>query len=335
MKLSMPIVVGDKTLLDAGASIDSEKILQRVINNGVEKVDVHKSHIGELSREYPEFYQRHRDQVSQAKEEGQAKRAQVAQDWAHCRTLVRRPPSITLLAKGLFLADSSKWLSPFFPFEHSTSSFREIENSLGRSKMIVIRLNGFGDEELSYIRASLKKAQHQIPVLAIVDDFYSGPWDTVRWGKDGSSVFRATFFRLFPEHASSFPSGGISGYHSDTLKRPSFHLITRESSVKEADAFFEEWPGIDVRVSHVDDASPSQDHVTIFRCPNNDQSLLKDVKTLHDKGHDLQRLMILIDEVNKEEVSLLTKMGRLRLQLGKLDHPSLQDILKQLSPDTL
>ena len=334
MKLSMPVVVGDKTLLDSGASIDSEKMLERVINNGVTKIDVHKSHIRELSEKYPEFYQRHKEKVSQAKEAGQARRAQVAKDWAHCRSLVRRPPSITILAKPMHLPDTSKWLSPFFPIEHSSSSFREIADSIGRSKMIVIRLKDFGEEELDYIRTELKKGPQSIPVLAVVDSFYHGPWETVRWGSDGSAIFRAAFVGVFPEHEKSFPEGGVVAYHTESLKRPTCHFISRESSLKEADEFFDKWPGIDVRVSHVEEAKPSQEHLTIFRCPNGDQSLLKDVKKLFDNGHDLRRMMIFVDEVNKDEVGILSKMGKLKLQLGNLQHQTLEDFLAQLLPPT-
>lgn len=328
----MPVIVGDKTLLDAGVSIDSEKLLERVINNGVDKLDVHKSHIGELSKKYPEFYARHQEKVSKAKEAGQARRAKVAEDWAHCRSIVRRPPTITLLAKPMVLPDTSKWLTPFFPIEFSSSSFRDIEASIARTKLIVLRLKGFGDEELDYIRASLRKRPDKVPVLAVVDSFYSGPWDCVRWGGDGASLFRAAFSKLFPEHALSFPEAGIVGFHCESLNRPSVHLIGRENILEEAGRFFEKWPNLDSRISHVDEAQPGKDHVTVFRCPNGDGRLIDDVKTLRANGLDLQNVQILIDEVKKEEVGELSKMGKLRLQLGNLGHQSLEDALLRLTP---
>lgn len=332
MKLSIPVVVGDKTLLDAGAVISSENLLDKVKANGVTKLDVHKAHIRELSEKYPEFYGNQGEAVAKAKESGRQKRVALAEEWAMARKLNPRAPFVTLLAGNKDLPDLSKLLVPYFQVEQEGSRFREVADKITRSKLILLWVDGFTSEKLSFIRNHLKNELDHIGVLAISRDFTPSHWPSVRWLRAGESVFRAAFLSIYPVHAEAFSASSLAGVSLPAIKKPVVQIISHGPIVGEADEIVEAYPGIDFRVFPFEEAKFKDALFAIYRAQNKDQNLIAELKELFGRGYPPGKLLIAIETLSNEELVALSKVGKLLVQVGPFLSQKVKAVLDKIAP---
>jgi hypothetical protein len=329
MKLSMPVIVGDKTLLDSGAVIESNRMLDVVKANGVLKLDVHKVHIPELAEKHPEFYALHNEEVAKAKELGREGRTLAAEEWSKARRLSPKAPIVSILAKSQDCPDLQGILSPYFSLEHVVNRYREISGKLSRSKALVVWVDSFTDEELRFMQMDCKKENPELKFLAVVSETYTGPWPSVRWLGNGSQVFKALFLTLFPEKFSEFPIP-MTGTHLGHSTYPSLQLIACEGSIPEVDQWLTKWEGLSVQVHKPEEAKPWGAKLTIFRFPNEQANICDHLAKLSAKGFNPQKMLIIIGKIAKEEVECLKGFGRLMVQVGTLDNEKTNNLMTKL-----
>jgi hypothetical protein len=330
MKLSMPVVVGDKVLLDSGAQIETDKILDTVRANGVLKLDVHKSHIPELAEKYPEFYGKHGEEIAKAKQSGRLGRVKSADEWSKARKLRPKAPVLSLIARPQDLPDLKKLLMPYFPIEMEGSRYREMSGRFSRSKMLVVWVDGFTKDELQFMAQDSKKENPDMKFLAITSSFYQGPWDVVRWMDHGLHVFRAVFSGFYPEQHNEFETKLI-GSSLQKVGLPSVHVISDDESMKSVDQWLENWEGLGARVTHVNESQPLSNMTLVMAYfSNGDQKLPEKLKTLFSKGFSSQKTLVVVDKIDKSEVEPLKAFGRLMLQMGGLENDKLSGLLKKV-----
>ena len=330
MKLSMPVVVGDKVLLDSGSQIDSDRAMDLMRANGVKKLDVHKAHIPELAKNFPEFYGKHGDEIARARESGRIGRVQAAEEWGKARKLNPKPPVISLVARAQDLHDLKRVLVPYFGIEHETSRYREISGKLSRSKMIVVWVDGFTKDELSFMNSDAKKENPDLKFMAITASTYDGPWATVRWLDQGTQVFKAVFLGFFPEHEKEFEHP-LTGAFLPALKFPKIHWITDAASIDDLDEWILKWEGLGSVVHDITATEPVSGAIlTIFYFKNEDAQLAEKLKVLFQKKFNPQKVLIVLDKLSKEEVVELKNFGRLMLQLGGLGNEKLSELIKKI-----
>jgi hypothetical protein len=334
MKLSMPVVFGDKVLMDSGSQIDTDRAMELICANGVKKLDVHKSHIPELAKKHPEFYGKHGDEIAKAKESGRIGRIQAANEWGEARKLNPKAPVVSLVARAQDLPDLKRVLVPYFGIEHETSRYRDISGSLSRSKMIVVWVDGFTKDELSFMNSDARKENPDIKLIAITALTYDGPWPTVRWLEHGTQVFKGVFLCFFTQYEKAFEHP-LTGAYLPALKAPKIHWVTDPSSVHVLDQWLLRWEGLGAVVHDSSAMEPvSGAMLTIFYFKNEGANLAEKLKDIFLKNFNPQKVLIVIDHLSKEEVIELKSFGRLMLQMGGLGNDKLSGLIQKvlLSP---
>ena len=325
----MPVVVGDKTLLDSGAVIESARTLEVIKANGVLKIDVNKAHLPELAEKYPEFYALRNEEVVRAKELGREGRNHAAEEWSKARSLVPKAPTVSILAKAQDLPDLQGVLAPYFLFEHVSSRYREISGKISRSKVLVVWVDGYTEEELRFMFMDCKKENPELKFLAVVRNSYAGPWPSVRWLNGGTQVFKALFLTVFPEKFSEF-SEGLVASHLNHSAFPLVHLITCDSAILEVDQWLSKWDGISIVVHRIDEAKQIHSKLAIFRYINEKADVCEQLAKLSAKGFSPQKILIILGKIAKTEVDGLRGFGRLMLQMGSLDNEKSNNLIEKL-----
>lgn len=332
MTLSMPVVVGDKVLLDSGSKIETEKVMDVIKANGVTKLDVKKQHIPELAKNYPEFYGRHGEEIAKAKASGRQTRVMAADEWTKARGLVPKPPAVSLLARPQDLPDLSRLLMPYFPIEVQGNRFREIADKLKRTRLLVVWVDGFTPDERAFIRSEIKRDHADTKILAVTRGGYCGPWDVVRWMGSGSQVFKAAFLCRFPEHVGAFESQ-LLGAHLHEVQQPLIHVVTDAPSLETVDEWLQQWEQVHFSIAEVGDAKPVAGAVlTFFYFQNKEAALAEHLKALFAAGYPQQKVLVVVDGIAKEEVEGLKAFGRLLLQMGGLENEKIKTLLGKVVP---
>jgi hypothetical protein len=331
MKLVMPVVVNGATLLDADAIIDSERILDRIINAGVKKIDVHRSYLRELAKAYPEFYEKHLEKMTAAKTSGLHQRISVAEEWGMARSLKPKAPAIGLLANPIDLPDVQALMSPYFTIGHSGQSYRELAGQWGSMKLLMVWVDGYTEDELKYMENHLKKENPDLKTLALVSAVYNGNWPSIRWLGNGIQAFRAAFLTVYPKFKDRVK---MDFYGSDLsfTSYPKLHIITDATTNREVDPWLKKWSGWSVVVNDIDEKIKRVEaKLTIISLENTDQDLSERLKNLAKAGVPLKRSFIVCHKIAKEEVPELKNLGRLMLQVGQVDNEKLNAVLQKLS----
>jgi hypothetical protein len=331
MKLSMPITAGDKTLLDVDASIDNERTLDVIKANGVKKVDVRKTYLKELSDAYPEFYKNKNDKISKAKEKGTESRSRAAESYVKARRLQPKPPVISILAKPIDLPDLQKVLMPYFQIEVATSKWHEINDKLNRSKVIVIWVDDFTEEEQRTIKIEAKKNHSGTKLLAVYRNYYQGTMDSVKWLDYGLQVFNASFLLACPDKASEFGVDSIKGVRLASLNRTYIQLISDGNHEQEIEDWMSKNHEIDVTCHNIESAkyNPAS-KFALVRIKNSGSQLPQIFNTLKSKGFNFMKMVVLPDNISKEEIEALKALGRVFVLIGGLSNEKLTSLVDKI-----
>jgi len=331
MKLSMPIQVGDKTLLDVDASIDNERTMDVIKANGVKKVDVKKTYLKELTESYPEFYSYQNDKLNKAKERGTESRSRAAESIVKARRIQSKAPMISILAKPSDIPDLEKVLIPYFLIEMSSSRWRDINEKVNRSKVVVIWIDGFTDEEQATIRSEAKKNHPDLRILAVYRQFYSGKLDSVKWINNGLHVFDVCFVTALPEKVSEFGLENLSGCNLASLKQPFIQILSDGNFEEEIETWLEEHPNLAISCESVEDAKcNSESRFAIVRVKNEKAQLPELFDQLRMRGFSMNKLVVIPDTISKEEIEGIKTFGRVFVMLGGIGNSKLTALVEKI-----
>jgi hypothetical protein len=327
MKISVPIISEGIKLIDEGVSINSEKVLNKIIASGISKVDVERSHIKELAEKHPECYGEEFERINRAKITAKQQRDLALREWSKAKELKPKPPSINLLAESIKIPDLRKNLSPYFRIDHSGRSYRKMLPSLHRVELLIVWIDDYTDDELCFMQHNNQKQFPELKTLAIVSKTYHGPWPSVRWMGNGRHVFRASFLSLNPKLEDSL-KGEFYGTNLDFTICPKLQVITDELSLEKLDRCLQRMPNLSVLVQDIKKVSSPHPKATILLLSSNHHQELSDhLKHLLKLGFQSSRYFIICDRIDMTEIPQLKTFGKLKLQVGELDDEKLNNIL--------
>lgn len=331
MKLSMPITIGDKTLLDADTTIDTEKTLDVIKSNGVKKLDVKKTYLRELCDKYPEFYSFKNDRLSKAMEKGTESRYLAAEGIVKARQLSPKPPSISILAKPKDLPDLEKVLVPYFSIELATTKWREINDKRNRSKVMVIWIDSFSEEERRTIKNDAKKNHPDLKIIAVYRQFYTGPFDSVKWLDNGVHLFNACFISAFPDKVEEFGVNNLTGVHLNHIKKPFIQLLSDGNFEDELSEWMTANSEIDVTCENIDESKFNPDSRFALVRVKNDNAKLPDIfNQLKNQGFGFMKMVVIPENINKEEIEGIKSLGRVFVMIGGIANPKLTALIDKI-----
>ena len=335
MKLSMPLVVGDKTLLDSETSIDSERMLDIIKANGVKKIDVRSSYLGELAENFPEFYSLQQERLQNARNSGRIRRVENADFLHKVRQLERKAPTITIISKIDFITDIKKILSPYFQMEHVVTSIGDTVQSIARSKLVVFMSDGFTPNEQNDFKREMKKEHREVKVIAAYKEYDPGFDRGVRLqGQAMSNLLPACFFSCFPQHIGEFAKNDLPGVRLNELSRPLLQVLVDENCSHEVDDFMEQTSSVALSIGKFDRYSFFEGTSgLLLRLKNEDSSLVKHLVEIKKLLASIPKIYVVISHVSKEEVAQLRSLGgRLNVMLGDLSTGKLHESLSAHFP---
>lgn len=331
MKITMPIIVDGIKLIDEGVSINSDKVLNKIIASGIQKVDVDRSHIKQLAEKYPECYIKELEAINRAQAVAQQQRDLAAIEWTEAKKLKPRAPMINLLAESTKIPDLKKALCPYFRIHLSGRSYRKMAASLHKVSLLIIWTDDYTDDELSHMQRNNQKEHPDLKSLAIVSKTYHGPWPSVRWMGSGRYLFRASFLTLNPNLKDSF-EGVFCGTALDFTGLPRLQVVTDGIGIKKLDDCLQKQPNWSVLVQDIDKvSSPSHKAIAILLLSNSNQELSDRLSHLVKLGFQPSRLFIICDKIDKTEIPQLKTFGKLKLQVGELNDQKFNNILNHHS----
>ncbi len=323
----MPVITEGIKLIDEGVSINSDKVLNKIIASGISTLDVDRSHIKELAEKHPEHYGEELERINRAKVTAKQQRDLALSEWSKAKELKPKPSSINLLAESIKIPDLRKHLSPYFRIDHSGRSYRKMLPSLNRVELLLVWVDDYTDDELLFMQQNNRKHFPELRTLAVVSKTYQGPWPSVRWMGNGRHVFRASFLSLNPKLEDSF-KGEFYGTNLDFAIYPKLQVITDELSLAKLDRCLQRIPNWSVLVQDIKKVSSPQPKATILLLSSNHHQELSDhLKHLLKLGFHSSRCFIICDRIDKAEIPQLKTFGKLKLQVGELDDEKLHNIL--------
>lgn len=331
MKLSMPLVINGKTLLDSGVAIDSERMLNLVKENGVERIDVKGEYLESLSNKYPEFYNSKKEKVLEAKSSGRMKRAESADFLVKIRTSKEKVPTISICAHRDALVDIKTKLAIYFKIELISDTLGDVVQSMARSSLLIIFCDDFKDDPLREAKKNMAKLHPKIKTLGVYQNSQSIFTNSLKWLDNGAHLLKAAFISCYPEKLKEFEIE-IPGSCIPALNRSLLDIVYH-GDVDGVEQFVDGLEGFDVRLSTLDEyRHEMRSKLVLFRIDNRDNLLLENIKKNVNISKNLNKVLIIVSQISKEEALAVKAMGNVRILLGDLQNEKLFAFLLKLKP---
>jgi len=332
MKLTMPIVVKGKTILDSGASIENTNILEKVKLNGVKKVDVSGDYAKKLAELYPDFYSNHNDSISQAKESGRVRRVATADFLISLRNNHPQAPTITLLAGIDSATDIKKHLISYFRIEKTSSQISGVVEGFKKTELIVINTEDFAAENIKQLKRDLSKSAPKVKILAIY--FTNSPdfENTFCFVDNGSQLLKTCATMAFGKDLSMEEEDYPLACSITGLNRPLINIVSELEFKTEVQAFSMSQNKTDITFNTIESYFniPRTDLV-ILRISNEKENLIELINELRKRGLNIQKLVIIISKITQETAVGIKNLGKLKVLLGDMKNPKLSTFIASLN----
>jgi hypothetical protein len=322
MKLSMPIVVNGKTILDSGKSIENEGILEKVKLNGVKKIDVKGEYAEKLAKAHPDFYSNHNESISKAKESGRMRRVETADFLISLRNNHPKAPTITLLAGLDTATDIKKQLIRYFKIENTSAQISGVVEDFKKTELIVICTEDFASENIKQLKRELSKNAPKVKILAVYFSICPDFENTLCFLDNGSQLLKTCAYMAHGTQLSLDKEDYPLACSIKELNRPLVHIISESEFNNEVKSFSMSQNTIDSAFCTLETYSNiPRTALVVLRISNEKENLLEIINALRKNGLNLQKLIIIISKITQETVVAIKVLGKLKILLGDMNNP--------------
>lgn len=334
MIITMPIVINGKSLFDSGNAIEDQKTLDKVIQNGVKRVDVSGSYAKELAEQYPDDYKGHNDQINAAKESGRLRRVDNAEFLMKIRELEPKSPVLSICASIDYASDIKKQIISYFRIEETFSLLgQSIFNDMVKAKLLVISLDCWTEENIKQFMSQYKQKKCNFHILGIYKNKFYPVTNTLYFCDNGSQLMKACFYLTASEENTLRLKNPPYGAQITTLNRPLIQIISDFKTYDECVNFSMNYTNSDMTFHSVE--TYHQNPVTMLTLLYIDEiegSLTKLLLELKQKQMNFNKLLIIISKITKDNAEEIKKLGNIKVLLGNLDNSKLKAFMMNLKP---